>query len=93
MSPAKKAGKSTGRSLDDGIRFGQLHLAIHVLGCATLGHITGAYCVTEFSGDMSLVRLREGHPFCVTCKSGNDDHTSLVRLYLARLGQPCPKGA
>lgn len=90
MSSPKKTSAS---SLDEGIRFGQLQLAIHVLGGATLGHITGAYCITELWGTMHVVRLRDGQPYCITCKSGNDDHTSLVRLYLARLGSPCPKGA
>jgi hypothetical protein len=74
------------QKLDDAIRYGQLQLAVYILGYAHIGHITGAYCVTELNGSMFVVRIRKEGPYCITCKSDKDDHASLVRLYLARLG-------
>ncbi len=77
---------SARQKLDDAIRYGQLQLAVHILGYASIGHITGAYCVTELSGTMFIVRFRDAGPYCITCQSDKDDHASLVRLYRARVG-------
>lgn len=74
--------------LNNGIRYGALQFAIAVLGNAAIGHITGAYTVTELSGNMHVVRLHYEGPYCLTHDSYNDDHTALIRLYLARLGKP-----
>ena len=88
--PAAKArGKTANRDeLNNGIRYGALQFAIAVLGNAAIGHITGAYTVTELTGKMHIVRLHHDGPYCLTNDSYNDDHTALIRLYLARLGKP-----
>jgi hypothetical protein len=88
MTKKPRKNPSAREKLDDAIRFGQIHLAVHILGYANLGHITGAYCITELSGKMFIVRMRGNSPYCTTCQNDNDDHTSLVRLYRARLGDP-----
>ena len=74
--------------LSNGIRYGALQFAIAVLGNAAVGHITGAYTVTELTGKMHIVRLHHEGPYCLTHDSYNDGHTALIRLYLARLGKP-----
>lgn len=88
--PAAKAPakKPTRDELSNGIRYGALQFAIAVLGNAAVGHITGAYTVTELTGKMHVVRLHHEGPYCLTHESYNDDHTALIRLYLARLDKP-----
>lgn len=44
--------------------------------------------MTELTGKMHIVRLHHDEPYCLTHSSYNDDHTALIRLYLARLGKP-----
>lgn len=86
---AKARGKTANHDeLNNGIRYGSLQFAIAVLGYAAIGHITGAYTVTELTGKMHIVRLHHDGPYCLTHDSYNDDHTALIRLYLARLGKP-----
>lgn len=84
MTAARQAAQE---SMDNAVRFGQLQLAIAILGNAQVGHVTGAYTVTELSGKMHIVRPSEDAFYCLTCKSDNDDHTAITRLYAARLGR------
>ena len=87
--PTANARAKTGNrdELNNGIRYGALQFGIAVLGNAAIGHITGAYMVTELTGKMHIVRLHHDEPYCLTHSSYNDDHTALIRLYLARLGK------
>ena len=84
---ARKARQDGRWRLDDSIRYGHLQLAINVLGYAALAINGRAHIVTELSGKSFIVTLRDDAPYCLTCKSDNDDHTSLVRLYRARIGK------
>lgn len=88
VAPTARAKKSNRDELNNGIRYGALQFAIAVLGNAAIGHITGAYTVTELTGKMHIVRLHHEGPYCLTHDSYNDDHTALIRLYLTRLSKP-----
>ena len=83
-----KAKLGREQRLDDAIRYGQLQLAVHILGYARVGHVTGAYIVDELGGGRFVVRISHQAPYCMTCHSDNDYHTALIRLYRARLGDP-----
>jgi hypothetical protein len=51
-----------------------------------VGHITGGYTVADLTtGKLHVVTLRQGSYHCIPCESDNDNHTAVVRLYLARL--------
>lgn len=84
---AAKERQANRRRFDEAARFGLLQQAIAVLGGAQIGHLSGAYLVSEFGGGRFVVRLRGDKPHCITCESDSDEHASLVRLYLARIGE------
>lgn len=86
MKPAD-VRRANREGFDAALRFGALQLAIAVLGNAQIGHLADAYTVTEFTGVMYAVRLRDEGPYCLQCKISTCDHASLVRLYLARIGK------
>lgn len=84
---AATARRTNRERFDGAVRYGQLQLAVAVLGNAIISHHDGSYLVNEFTGGRFLVRAKTNGLACATCDSDNDDHASLVRLYLARIGQ------
>lgn len=72
---------------DGAMRYGHLQLAVAVLGNAVISHHGGSYLVNEFTGGRFLVQVNTEGPYCVKCDSDKDEHASLVRLYLARIGK------
>lgn len=84
MTQQRKANRER---FDGAVRYGHLQLAVAVLGNAVISHHGKSYVINELTGDRFLVQITDAGPQCATCKSDKDEHASLVRLYLARIGK------
>lgn len=84
MTRQRKANRER---FDSAVRYGHLQLAVAVLGNAVISHHGTSYLVNELTGGRFLVQTTADGPRCATCKSDKDEHASLVRLYLARIGR------